>query len=110
MQQQVAETAASAISAAADDHAGRPAPVGNTRFTSVHCSCRSAASYGSDLLSRFLLLSFDESKRSSSDVVTNDSATPPESRPEAIFSDVFLRDIVISFVLAGRDTSSSGNK
>ncbi|CAM6049540.1 unnamed protein product [Sphagnum compactum] len=61
-----------------------------------------------DLLSRFLLLSFDESKRSSSDVVTNDSATPPESRPEAIFSDVFLRDIVISFVLAGRDTSSSG--
>ncbi|KAH9567324.1 hypothetical protein CY35_03G023700 [Sphagnum magellanicum] len=61
-----------------------------------------------DLLSRFLLLSFDESKRASSDVVTNDSATPPESGPEAIFSDVFLRDIVISFVLAGRDTSSSG--
>ncbi|CAM6028396.1 unnamed protein product [Sphagnum balticum] len=60
-----------------------------------------------DLLSRLLLLSFDESKRSSSDVVTNDSATPPESRPETIFSDVFLRDIVISFVLAGRDTSSS---
>jgi cytochrome P450 len=118
MQQQVAETAASAISAAADDHAGRPAPVGRIDTSSpatagIQDSHQSTAAadqlHQMDLLSRFLLLSFDESKRSSSDVVTNDSATPPESRPEAIFSDVFLRDIVISFVLAGRDTSSSGN-
>ncbi|CAM6049757.1 unnamed protein product, partial [Sphagnum compactum] len=33
-----------------------------------------------------------------------------QSKPpsEAVFTDVFLRDIVISFVLAGRDTSSTG--
>jgi cytochrome P450 len=117
-QQQVAETAASAISPAADDHAGRAAPVGRIDTSSpatagIQDSHQSTAAadrlHQMDLLSRFLLLSFDESKRSSSDVVTNDSATPPESRAEAIFSDVFLRDIVISFVLAGRDTSSSGN-
>ncbi|CAK9872767.1 unnamed protein product [Sphagnum jensenii] len=119
MQEQVAETAASPISAAADDHAGRaPAQVGRIDTSSLatagiqdsHQSTAAADQlHHIDLLSRFLLHSFDESKRSSSDVVTNDSATPPESSPEPIFSDVFLRDIVISFVLAGRDTSSSGN-
>jgi cytochrome P450 len=71
-----------------------------------------------DLLSRFLLLAIDESKRSScSDVTDADSAKLPpdhqqqQSKPpsEAVFTDVFLRDIVISFVLAGRDTSSTGN-
>jgi cytochrome P450 len=70
-----------------------------------------------DLLSRFLLLAIDESKRSScSDVTDADSAKLPpdhqqqQSKPpsEAVFTDVFLRDIVISFVLAGRDTSSTG--
>ncbi|CAK9219677.1 unnamed protein product [Sphagnum troendelagicum] len=118
MQEQVAETAASPISAAADDHAGRAAPVGRIDTSSpatagIQDSHQSTAAadqlHHTDLLPRLLLRSFDESKRSSSDVVTNDSATPPESSPETIFSDVFLRDIVISFVLAGRDTSSSGN-
>jgi cytochrome P450 len=53
-----------------------------------------------DLLSRFMGLPAQEKERSVEDEDKN--------QKQEAFSDRFLRDIVISFILAGRDTTSAG--
>jgi cytochrome P450 len=53
-----------------------------------------------DLLSRFMGLPAQEKERSVEDEDKN--------QKQEAFSDQFLRDIVISFILAGRDTTSAG--
>jgi cytochrome P450 len=53
-----------------------------------------------DLLSRFMGLPAQEKERS----VEHDD----KNQKQEAFSDRFLRDIVISFILAGRDTTSAG--
>lgn len=58
-----------------------------------------------DLLSRFMGLTPEDYPR---EVVAEGSSNKHHQIGRQVYSDVFLRDIVISFVLAGRDTSSSG--
>jgi len=57
-----------------------------------------------DLLSRFMGVATEAEK-----LRTLDSSGGDDQKRGG-YSDVFLRDIVISFLLAGRDTSSSGKK
>lgn len=58
-----------------------------------------------DLLSRFMgLTAADQDRR---DFDTQDPSCDQNEGPQLGYSDEFLRDIVISFILAGRDTSTS---
>lgn len=62
-----------------------------------------------DLLSRFMGLAPEGYPREVEvDFVAEGSSNEQQQFGRQVYSDVFLRDIVISFVLAGRDTSSSG--
>lgn len=62
-----------------------------------------------DLLSRFMGLAPEDYPREAEvEFVAEGSSNEQQQFGRQVYSDVFLRDIVISFVLAGRDTSSSG--